>query len=74
MRAGFALRITPAPLAFPSTTPARTTCAILKALISTEQLAAILGQPNLRIYDCTTLYDGSMGEWARDASLPIETD
>jgi thiosulfate/3-mercaptopyruvate sulfurtransferase len=27
-----------------------------------------LGYPNL------TLYDGSMGEWARDASLPIETD
>jgi thiosulfate/3-mercaptopyruvate sulfurtransferase len=25
-----------------------------QALISTEQLAAILGQPNLRIYDCTT--------------------
>jgi len=21
-----------------------------------------------------TLYDGSMGEWARDGSLPIETD
>ena len=27
-----------------------------------------LGYPNL------TLYDGSMGEWAKDASLPIETD
>ena len=27
-----------------------------------------LGYPNL------TLYDGSMGEWARDDSLPIETD
>ena len=25
-------------------------------------------------YDKLTLYDGSMGEWARDASLPIETD
>jgi len=25
-----------------------------RALISTEQLAAALGQPNLRIYDCTT--------------------
>jgi thiosulfate/3-mercaptopyruvate sulfurtransferase len=25
-------------------------------------------------YDRLTLYDGSMGEWARDASLPIETD
>src|SRR5882672_7468302 len=25
-----------------------------QALISTEQLAAILDQPNLRIYDCTT--------------------
>jgi thiosulfate/3-mercaptopyruvate sulfurtransferase len=25
-----------------------------QALISTEQLAAMLGQPNLRIYDCTT--------------------
>ena len=25
-----------------------------QALISTEQLAAVLGQPNLRIYDCTT--------------------
>src|ERR1700726_3206259 len=25
-----------------------------QALISTEQLAAALGQPNLRIYDCTT--------------------
>jgi thiosulfate/3-mercaptopyruvate sulfurtransferase len=25
-----------------------------QALIGTEQLAAILGQPNLRIYDCTT--------------------
>jgi thiosulfate/3-mercaptopyruvate sulfurtransferase len=25
-------------------------------------------------YDNLTLYDGSMGEWARDASLPIETD
>ena len=24
-------------------------------------------------YDNLTLYDGSMGEWARDASLPIET-
>lgn len=25
-------------------------------------------------YDGLTLYDGSMGEWAKDASLPIETD
>ncbi len=25
-------------------------------------------------YEHLTLYDGSMGEWARDASLPIETD
>jgi thiosulfate/3-mercaptopyruvate sulfurtransferase len=25
-------------------------------------------------YDHLTLYDGSMGEWARDPSLPIETD
>jgi thiosulfate/3-mercaptopyruvate sulfurtransferase len=25
-------------------------------------------------YRDLTLYDGSMGEWARDASLPIETD
>ena len=25
-------------------------------------------------YDALTLYDASMGEWARDASLPIETD
>lgn len=25
-------------------------------------------------YDRITLYDGSMGEWAKDASLPIETD
>jgi len=25
-------------------------------------------------YDRLTLYDGSMGEWAKDASLPIETD
>jgi thiosulfate/3-mercaptopyruvate sulfurtransferase len=25
-------------------------------------------------YDNLTLYDGSMGEWARDTSLPIETD
>jgi len=25
-------------------------------------------------YDRLTLYDGSMGEWARDPSLPIETD
>ena len=25
-------------------------------------------------YDALTLYDGSMGEWARDPSLPIETD
>ncbi|MDA9401054.1 sulfurtransferase [Bradyrhizobium sp. CCBAU 45389] len=25
-------------------------------------------------YDKLTLYDGSMGEWARDPSLPIETD
>jgi thiosulfate/3-mercaptopyruvate sulfurtransferase len=25
-----------------------------RALISTEQLVAVLGQPNLRIYDCTT--------------------
>jgi thiosulfate/3-mercaptopyruvate sulfurtransferase len=25
-------------------------------------------------YDNLTLYDGSMGEWARDPSLPIETD
>jgi thiosulfate/3-mercaptopyruvate sulfurtransferase len=25
-------------------------------------------------YDDLTLYDGSMGEWARDTSLPIETD
>ncbi|MFV0296601.1 MAG: sulfurtransferase [Hyphomicrobiaceae bacterium] len=25
-------------------------------------------------YDNLTLYDGSMGEWARDQSLPIETD
>jgi thiosulfate/3-mercaptopyruvate sulfurtransferase len=24
-------------------------------------------------YDNITLYDGSMGEWAKDASLPIET-
>ena len=24
-------------------------------------------------YDNLTLYDGSMGEWAKDASLPIET-
>ena len=24
-------------------------------------------------YDHITLYDGSMGEWARDESLPIET-
>jgi thiosulfate/3-mercaptopyruvate sulfurtransferase len=24
-------------------------------------------------YDDLTLYDGSMGEWAKDASLPIET-
>jgi thiosulfate/3-mercaptopyruvate sulfurtransferase len=25
-------------------------------------------------YDNLTLYDGSMGEWAKDPSLPIETD
>ena len=25
-------------------------------------------------YDNLTLYDGSMGEWAKDVSLPIETD
>jgi thiosulfate/3-mercaptopyruvate sulfurtransferase len=25
-------------------------------------------------YENLTLYDGSMGEWAKDASLPIETD
>jgi thiosulfate/3-mercaptopyruvate sulfurtransferase len=25
-------------------------------------------------YEKLTLYDGSMGEWAKDASLPIETD
>ena len=25
-------------------------------------------------YDKLTLYDGSMGEWARDSELPIETD
>jgi thiosulfate/3-mercaptopyruvate sulfurtransferase len=25
-------------------------------------------------YDKLTLYDGSMGEWAKDTSLPIETD
>ena len=25
-------------------------------------------------HDALTLYDGSLGEWARDASLPIETD
>ena len=25
-------------------------------------------------YDDLTLYDGSMGEWAKDVSLPIETD
>jgi thiosulfate/3-mercaptopyruvate sulfurtransferase len=25
-------------------------------------------------YDNLTLYDGSMGEWAKDESLPIETD
>ena len=25
-------------------------------------------------YDNLTLYDGSMGEWAKDGSLPIETD
>ena len=25
-------------------------------------------------YDSLTLYDGSMGEWAKDRSLPIETD
>jgi thiosulfate/3-mercaptopyruvate sulfurtransferase len=25
-------------------------------------------------YEKVTLYDGSMGEWAKDASLPIETD
>jgi thiosulfate/3-mercaptopyruvate sulfurtransferase len=24
-------------------------------------------------YDKLTLYDGSMGEWAKDPSLPIET-
>jgi thiosulfate/3-mercaptopyruvate sulfurtransferase len=25
-------------------------------------------------YDDLTLYDGSMGEWAKDPALPIETD
>jgi thiosulfate/3-mercaptopyruvate sulfurtransferase len=25
-------------------------------------------------HDALTLYDGSMGEWAKDPSLPIETD
>ena len=25
-------------------------------------------------YENLMLYDGSMGEWARDVSLPIETD
>ena len=25
-------------------------------------------------YDNLTLYDGSMGEWAKDEALPIETD
>ncbi len=25
-------------------------------------------------FDDLTLYDGSMGEWAKDPSLPIETD
>ena len=25
-------------------------------------------------YDDLTLYDGSMGEWAKDRALPIETD
>ena len=25
-------------------------------------------------YDQLSLYDGSMGEWARDPALPIETD
>ena len=27
------------------------------ALVSTEQLAAMLGQPNVRVYDCTTYLD-----------------
>jgi thiosulfate/3-mercaptopyruvate sulfurtransferase len=25
-------------------------------------------------YENLTLYDGSMGEWAKDPSMPIETD
>jgi thiosulfate/3-mercaptopyruvate sulfurtransferase len=25
-------------------------------------------------YDDLSLYDGSMGEWAKDPNLPIETD
>jgi hypothetical protein len=25
-------------------------------------------------YDDLTLYEGSMGEWAKDLALPIETD
>jgi thiosulfate/3-mercaptopyruvate sulfurtransferase len=25
-------------------------------------------------YDNVALYDGSMGEWAKDTSMPIETD
>jgi len=34
--------------------PARNPMRDPQALMGTEQLAAILGQPNLRIYDCTT--------------------
>jgi thiosulfate/3-mercaptopyruvate sulfurtransferase len=48
----FALRSIPATLAFEQ--PCEDDMRDPHALISTEQLAAILGQPNLRIYDCTT--------------------
>jgi hypothetical protein len=53
--------------------PARITLASLAPSLDGGLLG---GGPDLASlgYDNLTLYDGSMGEWAKDEALPIETD
>ena len=46
-----------------------------KELISTVELAGILDQPDLRVFDCTTYLEpapeGSVEAWARAADNPV---
>ena len=48
--------------------------AIVPARLVTRGLPSILFALYQLGYECLSLYDGSMGEWANEPGFPIETD